>query len=42
MRASQQELDEFQAEVAAWLSVNKPPDPSFLLPQSFMEAGTDQ
>ena len=42
MSASQQELDEFQAEVAAWFSVNKPADPSFLLPQSFMEVGTDQ
>ena len=42
MSASQQELDEFQAEAAAWFSENKPADPGFLLPQSFMEVGTDQ
>jgi len=42
MRVSQQELDEFQAEVSAWFTENKPADPGFLLPQSFMEVGTDQ
>ncbi len=42
MGASQQELDEFQAEVSAWFTENKPADPGFLLPQSFMEVGTDQ
>ncbi len=36
------ELDEFRAEVAAWLKDNRPPvDPGFLLPESFMEVGTD-
>ncbi|MDP6692401.1 MAG: acyl-CoA dehydrogenase family protein [Alphaproteobacteria bacterium] len=42
MSASQQELDEFRTEVSAWFSENKPADPGFLLPQSFMEVGTDQ
>ncbi len=42
MSASQQELNEFQAEAAAWFTENKPADPGFLLPQSFMEVGTDQ
>jgi alkylation response protein AidB-like acyl-CoA dehydrogenase len=36
------ELEEFRAEVAAWLKDNRPPvDPGFLLPESFMEVGTD-
>lgn len=35
------ELDEFRAEVSAWLSENNPADPGFLLPESFMEVGTD-
>ncbi|MDP6874076.1 MAG: acyl-CoA dehydrogenase family protein [Alphaproteobacteria bacterium] len=42
MSASQQELDEFRTDVSAWFSENKPADPGFLLPQSFMEVGTDQ
>ncbi len=32
---------EFRAEVAAWLQENRPPKPNFLLPESFMEVGTD-
>jgi alkylation response protein AidB-like acyl-CoA dehydrogenase len=36
------ELDEFRAEVAAWLSANRPPPPDFLLPESFMEVGNDR
>ena len=36
------ELDHFRAEVAAWLQANRPPAPDFLLPESFMEVGTDQ
>ena len=36
------ELDDFRAEVAAWLEANRPPTPDFLLPESFMEVGTDQ
>ena len=35
------ELKNFRAEVAAWLQANRPPDPGFLLPESFMEVGTD-
>ena len=42
MSISNQELDEFRAQVAAWFTENKPADPGFLLPQSFMEVGTDR
>jgi len=35
------ELDAFRSEVAAWLAANRPPTPDFLLPESFMEVGTD-
>ena len=33
------ELDEFRHEVEAWFRENRPPDPGFLLPESFMEVG---
>ena len=36
------ELEGFRAEVAAWLRANRPPEPDFLLPESFMEVGTEQ
>ncbi|MCZ6618195.1 MAG: acyl-CoA dehydrogenase family protein [Gammaproteobacteria bacterium] len=36
------ELDEFRAEVAAWLMENRPRAPDFLLPESFMEVGSDR
>jgi len=36
------EAEAFRAEVAAWLEANRPPKPDFLLPESFMEVGTDQ
>ena len=42
MSVTQNELDEFQAAVEAWFEENNPGDPGFLLPQSFMEVGTDQ
>ncbi len=42
MSNSQQELDEFRNEVAAWMRDNKPADPGFLLPQTFMEVGSDE
>lgn len=42
MSASEQELGEFRQQVSAWLAANKPADPGFLLPQSFMEVGTEQ
>ncbi len=40
--AASPELDAFRREVAAWLAANRPPTPDFLLPESFMEVGTDQ
>jgi alkylation response protein AidB-like acyl-CoA dehydrogenase len=39
---SKQELSEFRQGVRAWLMENKPADPGFLLPQTFMEVGSDQ
>ena len=36
------DLDAFRTEVSAWLKENAPTDPGFLLPESFMEVGTDQ
>lgn len=36
------ELKEFQQEVEAWFKENKPADPGFLLPETFMEVGTDE
>jgi len=35
------DLDSFQAEVADWFAANRPPEPDFPLPESFMEVGTD-
>jgi alkylation response protein AidB-like acyl-CoA dehydrogenase len=35
------ELDEFRHEAEAWFRENRPPDPGFLLPESFMEVGSD-
>jgi alkylation response protein AidB-like acyl-CoA dehydrogenase len=40
--ATPQELAEFRAEVTAWMADNKPADPGFLLPQTFMEVGSDE
>ena len=42
MPLDKQDLDEFRREVRAWFEQNKPSDPGFLLPQSFMEVGTDE
>ena len=39
---AEKELAEFQQEVAAWFDENKPGDPGFLLPETFMEVGRDQ
>ena len=36
------DLKEFKREVQAWLKENKPKDPGFLLPQSFMEVGSER
>jgi alkylation response protein AidB-like acyl-CoA dehydrogenase len=41
MSVSEQVLDEFRQEISAWLTENNPGDPGFLLPESFMEVGTD-
>ena len=32
----------FRAEVAARFRDNRPPEPDFLLPESFMEIGTER
>ena len=40
--AEEQALEEFRREVAAWMKDNKPADPGFLLPQTFMEVGSDR
>ena len=37
-----QELREFRSEAAAWFKDNAPSDPGFLLPETFMEVGSDQ
>jgi alkylation response protein AidB-like acyl-CoA dehydrogenase len=42
MSITQHELDEFRQDVSAWLTENNPGDPGFLLPESFMEVGTDR
>jgi alkylation response protein AidB-like acyl-CoA dehydrogenase len=39
--ASQQELLEFQQQAAAWMRDNRPADPGFLLPQTFMEVSSE-
>ena len=36
------ELEEFLAQTSAWMRDNKPADPGFLLPQTFMEVGTER
>ena len=38
----QSELAELRAEVTDWIKHNKPADPGFLLPQTFMEVGSEQ
>ncbi|GAB5452844.1 MAG: acyl-CoA dehydrogenase [Halioglobus sp.] len=42
MSISEKEQVEFRAEVSAWMQENNPPDPGFLLPQTFMEVGDEQ
>ena len=39
---AEQPVDDFRKEVRSWLKGNKPEPPSFLLPETFMEVGTDQ
>ena len=40
--ATDKDLQEFRAEVADWIKHNQPADPGFLLPQTFMEVGSEQ
>jgi alkylation response protein AidB-like acyl-CoA dehydrogenase len=40
--ATEQELNDFRTQVSAWMKDNNPADPGFLLPQTFMEVGTEQ
>ena len=42
MSDTTKELQKFRAEVSAWMKENKPADPGFLLPQTFMEVGTEE
>lgn len=42
MSVTEQEQKEFRAEVSAWMKDNKPADPGFLLPQTFMEVGSEE
>ena len=37
-----QEISEFSAQAAAWFKDNTPEDPGFILPETFMEVGTNQ
>ncbi len=39
---SEQDKRALREEVSAWLRDNRPADPGFLLPQSFMEVGSEQ
>ena len=41
MALDAKDLEAFDAEVNAWMRENKPADPGFLLPETFMEVGTD-
>ena len=36
------EIAEFRREVRAWIEANRPPDPGFKLPQSFLEVESDE
>jgi alkylation response protein AidB-like acyl-CoA dehydrogenase len=42
MTAEKKDLNDFRAEVSAWMKANKPADPGFLLPQTFMEVGSEE
>ena len=42
MTVSAQETKEFEREVDSWMLENKPVNPGFILPETFMEVGTDQ
>ena len=42
MSATQVELKEFEQQADQWFAENKPASPDFILPETFMEVGTDQ
>ncbi|MCB1700623.1 MAG: acyl-CoA dehydrogenase family protein [Pseudomonadales bacterium] len=42
MSISKQEAKDFRDQVSAWMKENKPADPGFLLPQTFMEVGDER
>ncbi len=42
MSEDSRQLEAFRAEVSAWMEANKPEDPGFLLPLSFLEVGSDE
>jgi alkylation response protein AidB-like acyl-CoA dehydrogenase len=42
MSVTDRELAEFRSQVSAWMADNKPADPGFLLPQTFMEVGDER
>ena len=42
MSVTEQELNDFRAQVSAWMTDNKPANPDFLLPQTFMEVGSEE
>ena len=42
MKEETKEHQDFRADVSTWMKENKPADPGFLLPQTFMEVGSDE
>ncbi|MFC1885904.1 acyl-CoA dehydrogenase family protein [Thermodesulfobacteriota bacterium] len=42
MTDDKKDLEEFRAKVNAWMKESKPEDPGFLLPQTFMEVGSEE
>jgi alkylation response protein AidB-like acyl-CoA dehydrogenase len=42
MSTTQAEIAEFEEQADRWFAENKPANPGFILPETFMEVGTDQ
>ena len=42
MSVTKAELKEFEQQADHWFAENKPATPDFILPETFMEVGTDQ
>lgn len=42
MENDEKKLAAFREEISAWMEENKPADPGFLLPQTFMEVGSEE